>query len=342
MLRRLALATIALAFMATARADDSIAALDAGGLVLTKTDKIALVSEDLFLSTRKVKIAYRFRNLTNADFETTIAFPMPDISGGPDTMLDIADPAADNFLKFTTEVDGKAVESQVEQRAFLVSEGKPDAEVTERLKTLHIPLVPTVEATEKAFGALNDAQRKALVDAGIAYPDDYNADDKGARKAYYPLWTLRSKFWRKQVFPAGKDVIVEQEYVPGVGAISSLVFGSPDNDAEQRKAYADTYCTDAAFTRAAQTLYKRALTDEGRTFRAFEQSLSYVITSGGNWAGPIGDFRLVVDKGDPKTLVSFCGEGVRKLDPTTFEMRLKNYVPTKDIHVLLLVSEPVK
>ena len=32
------------------RADDSVAALAAGGLVLEKTDRIALVSEDLFLS----------------------------------------------------------------------------------------------------------------------------------------------------------------------------------------------------------------------------------------------------------------------------------------------------
>ena len=50
------------------RADDSTAALGAGGLVLEKTDKIALVSEDLTLSPTAVKVAYRFRNLTNADY----------------------------------------------------------------------------------------------------------------------------------------------------------------------------------------------------------------------------------------------------------------------------------
>jgi len=216
-----------------ARADDSVAALETGGLVLAKTDKVALVSEDLFLSTKLVKITYRFRNLTQADYETIIAFPMPDIAGGPDTILDIADPAADNFLKFTTKVDSKPVDSQVEQRAFLVEEGKPDVEVTDRLKSLHIPLIPTVEATEKAFGALGEAKLKALADAQIAYQDSYNADDKGERKVYYPLWTLRSKFWRKQVFPAGKDVVVEQDYVPGVGGVSSLVFGSPDAGAGQ-------------------------------------------------------------------------------------------------------------
>ena len=73
-----------LAFLALSatpsRADDSTAALKAGGLVLEKTDKIALVSEDLYLSPTAVKVAYRFRNVTNADIETTVAFAMPDVS----------------------------------------------------------------------------------------------------------------------------------------------------------------------------------------------------------------------------------------------------------------------
>ncbi|MDT3377943.1 DUF4424 family protein [Labrys portucalensis] len=339
-----AIAVLAALLASPARADDTLASLDAGGLVLTKTDKIALVSEDLYLSIKAVKISYRFRNLTNADYEALVAFPMPDITGdGPGGITDIPDPTSDNFLKFTTKVDGKPVESQVEQRAFMKgTDGKPDVEITDRLKTLKIPMLPTIEATEKAINALSEADRKALADADIVYQDSYNADDKGERQVYYPLWTLRSKFWRKQVFPAGKDVIVQQDYVPSHGGVSSLVFGSPDLDAKQRKSYEKDFCTDAAFTKAAAALRKRASADEGKTFVSYEQYLAYVITSGGNWAGPIGDFRLVVDKGDPKTLVSFCGEGVKKIGPTTFEMVVKNYVPKTDIKVLLLVSEERK
>jgi uncharacterized protein DUF4424 len=62
---------------APSRADDSTATLGAGGLALEKTEKIALVSEDLTLSPTAVKISYRFRNLTNADVGTIVAFPMP-------------------------------------------------------------------------------------------------------------------------------------------------------------------------------------------------------------------------------------------------------------------------
>ena len=69
---------------APSRADDNTATLGAGGLALEKTDKIALVSEDLYLSPTAVKVAYRFCDLTNADQETIVAFPMPDVTGSVD------------------------------------------------------------------------------------------------------------------------------------------------------------------------------------------------------------------------------------------------------------------
>jgi hypothetical protein len=86
---------------------------------------------------------------------------------------------------------------------------------------------------------------------------------------------------------------------------------------------------------AAQSLYRKANAHNPKV-RASEKYLSYVITSGANWAGPIGTFRLIVDKGDPQTLVSFCGDGVRKIGPTTFEMTAKNYRPRRDIDLLFI------
>ncbi|TIR38261.1 MAG: DUF4424 domain-containing protein, partial [Mesorhizobium sp.] len=64
---------------------------------------------------------------------------------------------------------------------------------------------------------------------------------------------------------------------------------------------------------------------------------AYILTTGGNWAtGSIGKFKLTVDKGDPKNLVSFCGENVRKVGPTRFEMTAENFYPEHDIDILLL------
>jgi hypothetical protein len=318
---------------APSRADDSTATLKAGGLALEKTDKIALVSEELYLSPTAVKVSYRFRNLTDADYETIVAFPMPDVTGSVDMTVAMPEPAKDNFLGFATRVDGKPVESQLEQRAFLTAPGKPGVEITERLKSLGVPLVPTREAAGAALLALSESQRKALADAEIVYAEEFD-EGKGPQVEWDPIWTLRSKFWRRQVFPAGRDVLVEQTYTPGTGSQSTLSFGAPDLSAEQVSHYRETYCTDGPFRSAVQSVYRKGNAPNSK-LGAFEEYLSYVITSGANWAGPIGTFRLVVDKGD-STLVSFCGDGVRKTGPTTFEMTAKDYMPRRDIDVLFI------
>ena len=71
-----------------------------------------------------------------------------------------------------------------------------------------------------------------------------------------------------------------------------------------------------------------------------ETWIGYILTTGANWRAPIGDFRLVVDKGDPRNLVSFCGEGVRRISPTQFEIRRRNWRPTRDLDVLILRTQP--
>lgn len=295
---------------APALADDGSATIGAGGLVLQKTDKIALVSEDLYLSTRAVRISYRFRNLTDQDYTTIVAFPMPDL---PDDGEDVGipDPNHANFLKFQTFVDGKPVISQIEKRAILMTKDDHAVDITDKLRALHIPL----SATSAEITRLTKTQRQALIKASII-------DDEGT-----PQWKLRSKFWRTQVFPKGKEITVQQNYVPIVG---DTFFGLGSQGNDDISDYKD-FCVDDAFLRSARALYQ---TTKGMVI---QQDLSCIITSGGTWAGPIGDFRLTVNKGDPKALVSFCGTGIKKISPTRFQMEIRQYTPDRDIHVLFLM-----
>ena len=56
-----------------------------------------------------------------------------------------------------------------------------------------------------------------------------------------------------------------------------------------------------------------------------------------DWGGgAIAKFRLVVDKGSTDNLVSFCGEGIKKIGPTTFEMVKTDFWPQKDLDILIL------
>jgi hypothetical protein len=67
-----------------------------------------------------------------------------------------------------------------------------------------------------------------------------------------------------------------------------------------------------------------------------EQRITYLLATEANRARPIKEFRLVVDKGDPANLVSFCGDGAKKIGPTQYELRRTDYRPTIDLHVLIL------
>ncbi|TIS05852.1 MAG: DUF4424 domain-containing protein, partial [Mesorhizobium sp.] len=102
----------------------------------------------------------------------------------------------------------------------------------------------------------------------------------------------------------------------------------------QYDTYKTRYCMDGGFENAVR---KAAKENPDGYPKYFESRIAYILTTGGNWAsGSIGNFKLTIDKGSPKNLVSFCGDNVRKVGPTTFEMTAKDFYPEHDIGILLL------
>ncbi len=63
-----------------------------------------------------------------------------------------------------------------------------------------------------------------------------------------------------------------------------------------------------------------------------------MLTTGRNWKGPIGTFRLTIDKGRPDNLVSLCTEGVRKTGPTTFVVEREDFEPEDDLKLMFIES----
>jgi hypothetical protein len=89
---------------------------------------------------------------------------------------------------------------------------------------------------------------------------------------------------------------------------------------------------------AAVAKKKRAVGPMHQAF--FEKRIDYVLSSGGNWKAPIGDFHLTVDKGRPEALVSVCMDGLVKTGPTRFEVRKVNFRPERDLSILILAPAP--
>lgn len=137
---------------------------------------------------------------------------------------------------------------------------------------------------------------------------------------------VQNMYYWKQTFPAGGSVSVRHRYKPVVGTAEYVPSTALLTLADA------SYCPDAGFR--ASVYYKA--TREKFRFAAYDD-ISYVLQAGTNWAGgTIHNFRLVVDKRSPDALVTFCGTDIKKISPTKFEMRAKNFLPRRDLNVLIL------
>ncbi|WP_339913215.1 DUF4424 family protein [uncultured Brevundimonas sp.] len=303
-----------------AAANDTVASLKAGGLVFERTDGITMLSEDLFLSMNEVRVTYRFLNHTDEGIETIVAFPMPDIE--PDWMGSIRGPIPDPMraLPFITRIDGYSVDTQVEQKAMLNG-----VDVTRRLQRLGLPLNPYWDALEGPVADLSEAQIAKLVADGLL---DSNIHNDGVRTSI-GLWTLKTTHYWTQYFAPGAEIEIQHLYIPVPGGTSAT---RDWRNEEIPDHYRDEYCVDEAV--------RSAIADKQADETQMPETwLDYTLVTGANWSGPIRDFRLVVDKGSTNNVVSFCGQGVRRIGPTQFEVRYTNYTPTRDLNVLIVEGD---
>ena len=319
-----AIAFIAIAPTQYCWANDTTAALTTGGLVFASDPDIEMRSEDLHISQREVAVRYRFFNRAAADRDVTLAFPMPEIDNQEADNIDLPDVDADNFLKFRTTVEGAPVVARIEQKAMLAGQ-----DVTARLKNLRLPLLPSAKKTVAALDALPPAERTKLLDEKLVRADDYDVG-KGMEHHLAPEWRLRTTYFWQQNFPANREITIEHRYVPSVGGTVQTALDRPSTLSAEEKTFYAKYCPDKAFLSAVATLTRKLKTPPP------EIRIAYVLGTGANWAGPIRDFRLTLDKGDPQALISVCGSGIVKTGPTTFEMHKVDFRPQGDLDVLII------
>jgi len=323
------LSLIALAAFAVAlpmHADDSSAALGAGGIVFTKSTPVKMAAEDLYLSPQAVRIRFEFANPTRKDVDTIVAFPLPDIDTAAfwgsaiGTVTD--DPK--NFVGFKVVVDGKPVAFTVEQRAFV--KGK---DVTAAVLAAGAPVNPVTDEGYDKLSKLPRDKQRALIAAGIA-------DGDGADQ-FVPQWTVRTRFWWNQKFPAGKTVVIEHSYQPVTGQF----FFSTQYQKRTDKLDGIDYCFDAATWAGldARTAQKKqpGSEDAGSYMNGYETS--YILKTATNWQGPIGRFHLTLDKLKADNILSICWDGeLKKTGPATFEFTATNFTPARDVNMLVFES----
>ena len=330
----LALALLSSGGLVTARANDTAAELRTGGLVFVRSDAIEMEEEDLFISMDEIRVDYVFRNRTEEDVRSIVAFPMPEIPSSPYTM--VATPwlgedvtPGDNIFGFSVEIDGTPVEPNLEMRASAAG-----LDVTEELLAAGIPVNHLAHGIDAQLAELDDATKADWIARGMLHHDFYEDDDTRVDH-YWPLWSLRATYWWWSTFPGDARMRVSHRYTPSVGGTAGASFlendGTPggyDLEGYQRR-----YCLEGSFLRALENAARQS----GADYPPFSEAwISYVLTTGGNWAGTIGRFTLTVDKGAPENFISFCGEGVEKIGPTTFRMVKEDFYPARDLEFLIM------
>jgi hypothetical protein len=309
-------------------ADDGAASIAAGGVVVMKRERrIAMAKEVLQISATKVIVDYDFRNDSDEDITTAVAFPIPDYE------MTEQEPSKQGFDDFRVWINDGPIQYAAETRAFL-----KDTDYTEHLNQMHVDIGSFGHSTGYDYSPdilkITAAQRKELVRLGLI--DD--SDDGGTRGNGEPLWRVSKKYYWQQTFPAHQMVHIRHEYTPVRGSSNSVKYGMlhNPNDPVSVKEIA-SFCMDGQLRKTLQQIADSKDTDAPYSY------VDFILTTANTWKTPIEDFTLIVERphwknnrGEPDLAdyVSFCWDGpVTKIDADHFSAHAANLVPTKELRV---------
>ena len=303
-------------------ADDGAASIKAGGLiVMRKEPRITMAKEVLSISARSVDVSYEFRNDSDEDVVTEVAFPIPRYHFG----YEERDPKKQGFDDFKLWIDGQRQQFATEERAFL---GR--REITAALKASHIEIgsfgrMDWDRRHSTAFEKLNPAEQKKLVTAGLFTMD--KGDDFPQ-----PRWEVEKKYHWKQHFPAHAVVKIRHQYTPVAGDgqfVPDVLIGKPTASLSKDEiTYENAFWKSICLTDSER---KRLSKASGIIFGSW---VDFILTTANTWKQPIEDFTLIVERPTPGYLVSFCWNGdVEKIDSNHFRVHTTNLVPTDELRI---------
>ena len=222
---------------------------------------------------------------------------------------------------FVVRVDGQLVPTQMLRRAQ--ASGR---DITEDLRSLGL-----TEA--QIFETFGDA---TLDGDGLA-PEQRRSIRRLA-KSEHATWQVAETMYWEQTFPSRRDVLVEHEYAPFVGAVFSVPYqqgfgfvgGSelvPSTAHGPAKSPAEACVQEGAQLAVDKRVRALAASKPSMVWTNLND-VEYVLGTGRNWRGPISDFTLVIKKESPDQILSLCFPGrPRRTSPTTLEFKQSNFVP---------------
>jgi len=309
-----------LAIVLPVSANDTLATLGAGGLAPLKSSTIVMESEELEISVHQIAVRYIFRNTGDRDEDVTVAFPLPELSGGMLANSPVRIPSKDpvNFVDFRVLVDGKSVVPKVELRAFV-----DEKEITSDLRSMGVPPSPLDESITARF-------RKAPQNQQVRFEKNGWIDCKLTPDGKcWPMWQVRVQVYWTQRFRVRSAVEVRHTYSPIVGGS----YITADNDGASAL---KPYCGDADALRQISKLKALRPAKNADSPALFERRIEYILTTANNWSGPIRSFRLSVTPDAADDVVTTCLKDLKRVAPARYELVRQNYRPDAELEILIL------
>lgn len=303
-------------------ANDGFGALGAGGIIIGKTNDIAMVKEVLDISYDTIKVDYEFVNESDHDITETIVFPLPPYKA--DTPLG---PYAGVMPNFAILVDGQSVTFNTKVRAM-----QKGVDVTDMLRQIgfndyEIAMFPFDEKLVSNHNLMVSPDKKALlIKNGLAIDVHYTVLANWENHVVYE--------WR-QTFKAGKKVKVSHSYAPfvAIGSASGYCLEGDSLIKGSRESLITNFCADKKTLNILDSLYA----DEKNRDLLRQLSgaiVDYVLLTANTWKDGVRDFKLIIRTKSPKEVVALCfPKPLRKVNDTTYEVELKNFKPTSDLRV---------
>ena len=299
-----------------AHANDSMGTVSTSGIKYLKNPHIDMQSEDLYISEHQIRVHYRFKNTSSQDITETVLFPLPIVPAFTDSDFADTKGLVDSFRIYA---DGKPVHPQTHVRAYFERSNGSLVDVTSDLKKCGLsdqelmhPWTQNKDAEKlnKKIRTCSSPKIKSLLPASESNIVGWTS------------WSSQIIYSWKQTFKAGSVTEIKHQYTPLVGG-SFL----PSLKAKDSKAFIDEYCMDENFLKNFKTV-------EGGS--KVYHYLGYVLTTGANWAKPIGKFTLTIDR-EPNTVISLCWDkSLRKVGPNRFQAVKENFLPKKDLDIIFV------
>ncbi len=206
------------------------------------------------------------------------------------------------------------------------------------------PVCPNVfrKAVVGDRNVTEDLRRFGMSDAQIFGDADVTDDQKSAlgnlkvaNRSLYDFDIAEIAYW-DQSFPAGQEIAVEHRYAPAVGKTWASVatdgsfdgLNASSSAGERLGLRRNEACLDDRTKRAILNRIDETAANRPESLYVNLHNVEYILSTGRNWKGPIGQFTLRVEKDKPEQIVSLCFPGKpSKVSPTVYEFREKDFVP---------------